>query len=339
MARGTANLIAKLIALILAGLFVIVTVAVLLLVNVQQQLLRPDPYKRALVRQHVYERFPALVAEQIVSRTPADTESGLPEPVRHLSQADYEAILADLLPAAWLQTQAEGAIDQVFSYLDSDEPTTAIRVSLAEVKARVAGEEGVRAALRLVRSWPPCTIGQLAVWAGAGIEEIPACRPPEEILTAFTPQIEELLSDAATRQIPDEISASLPQDDPRPVFRQVLAGARLSPLLPVMLILLVTLFGMRSVKGLLRWWGIPFLIVGLAGIGLAVSALPGTNGAIAYWDIAARTDIATSGLLRAGLDVGRYIVRTFATWIAVEAGAIALLGLVLLGVSRRLTLG
>lgn len=339
MVRGTANLVAKLIALVLAGLFVIVTVAVLLLVNVQQQLLHPDLYKRALARQHVYERFPALVAGQIVSRTPADTGNGLPESVRHLSQADYEAILADLLPAAWLQTQAEGAIDQVFSYLDADEPAAAIKVSLAEVKARVAGEEGVRAALRLVRSWPPCTIGQLAAWAGAGIEEIPTCRPPEEVLTAFTPKIRELLSEVATRQIPDEISASMPEDDPRPVFRQVLAGARLSPLLPVVLILLVTLFGVRSLKGLLRWWGIPFLIVGLAGIGLAGAILPGTNWAIAHWDIAARADVAESGLVRAGLDVGRYVVRMLATWFAVEAGAIALLGLVLLGVSRRLTLG
>lgn len=47
------------------------------------------------------------------------------------------------------------------------------------------------------------------------------------------------------------------QQDPRSTLRLIRLGLRLSPLIPVVLLLLVALFAVRSRKGLLRWWGIP----------------------------------------------------------------------------------
>ena len=44
------------------------------------------------------------------------------------------------------------------------------------------------------------------------------------------------------------------------IVRQII---RLSPILPLAFLLLVTSFGVRSFKSWLQWWGIPILITGL----------------------------------------------------------------------------
>lgn len=353
------RLIAKVFASIAAALFVIVTVVVLLLTNAERQLLSPDLYKRALVQQHIYERFPSLVAEQIAGQMThtAEQGGGPPAQIKQLSQADWEAILSDLVPARWLQIQAETAIDQAFSYLQSDAPAATVKVSLAEVKARVAGEEGVSAALRVVRSWPPCSDEQIAAWAGARLEELPSCRPPEDVITAFAPQVKQLLGTVAAQEIPDELDLTqaftggigageaLPsdatglQDDPRLEFKRILLGVRLSPLLPVALLLLITLFGVRSFKGLLRWWGIPLLLAGVLGVGLAFALPSMMNWAIANSGVAEVADFAARGMVQAGLDLGRHVVRAIVNSIAVQAGVITLAGLALLGISGRVAGG
>jgi hypothetical protein len=96
------------------------------------------------------------------------------------------------------------------------------------------------------------------------------------------------------------------------------------------LLLLVTLFGVRSLRGWLRWWGILFLLVGLAGLGLAMAALPAMDWAIATYVVDRLPPAMSSNLAQAGLDLGRYIMRTLVTWVGGEAGVIALAGLVLL---------
>jgi len=59
------NFIAKSIAAVFAALFVIVTVLVLCLVNVDYTLLNAETYKRVLMQQAIYEQAPALIADQL----------------------------------------------------------------------------------------------------------------------------------------------------------------------------------------------------------------------------------------------------------------------------------
>lgn len=418
--------IAQVVALVFAALFIITTLLVLFLFNVEQQLFDPSLYKRALAEQRIYERFPALAAEQIVrmsiynpcaenpelercklegergenplasvftspspqlrdcvqqalgeqvfnalasgKRLPKNDEiqlikpclrqfglprgmaSGTGGPPIYLwmpDEADWEAILSALLPAAWLRTQVESVIDQLFAYLDSK--SDSVRISLVEFKTRLAGDAGMTILLRLLRAQPLCTKEQLAsltsVGAGAEIDKLLVCRPPEEILTKIAPQIL-TFARAAITKLPDEAVLPLPSRRQianssskaeglegvvrlLPLIRLLM---RTSPLLPAALLLLIALFGVRSLKGLLLWWGVPLLIVGLIGGGLALVALLGMDWSIATF---IPTDQAlvmgfTSNLVQTGLGVGKHIVRTLVMWIGGEAGIIGLLGLVLL---------
>jgi hypothetical protein len=64
---------------IFASLFVLSTPFVALLATGDLRMLQPDPYKQALVEQNVYDRLPALLAEQLVysgSISPSGEENG-----------------------------------------------------------------------------------------------------------------------------------------------------------------------------------------------------------------------------------------------------------------------
>lgn len=405
----TLNLLSKFVAFIFAMLFVVTALLALLLFNVGWQLFDPSLYKRALVEQHIYEKFPSLVAEQLAfqlayaekyagidtenmtaspeleaclrgtlgdeafnaiagfEREPDDAEieqmrscfaqygevegnggGGPPPGLASLTSADWEAMLSILIPRAWMQAQAESVIDQAFALLDSADPAPPITISLVELREHLAGGAAVEAFLYVVRGRPPCTAEQLAVLASGPLQDLPPCRPPEEMLGAMAQEGAKVLTEAIVK-VPDEVdlsriflaegeSSERPPsqgsgplgDNPREVLRQIRWGLKLSPLLPAALLLLVTLFGVRSLRGWQRWWGITFLLVGLAGLGLAVAALPAVDWATATYVVGKLPPSMSPNLTQAGLDLGRYIMRALVTWIRGEAGVITLAGLALL---------
>ena len=47
---------------------------------------------------------------------------------------------------------------------------------------------------------------------------------------------------------------------------------RLSPILPLLCLIFITLLVVRTVKDWLHWWGIPIFFSGLLSVGLAISA-------------------------------------------------------------------
>ncbi|HJR81862.1 MAG TPA: hypothetical protein VJ821_17450 [Anaerolineales bacterium] len=63
MLRKFAALLAKSLAILFSGLSVIALVLALLLVSVQQIVFNPETYKRIFAEQNLYERLPALIAE------------------------------------------------------------------------------------------------------------------------------------------------------------------------------------------------------------------------------------------------------------------------------------
>ena len=56
---------AQLLAGVFSVLFVVTAVLVMLLISVDRALLNADTYKRALAENGIYERMPALAAEQL----------------------------------------------------------------------------------------------------------------------------------------------------------------------------------------------------------------------------------------------------------------------------------
>jgi hypothetical protein len=357
--RDRLKVASRLAALFFAVWFVVVTPVVIVLFNAEQHLLSSRVYKQALIQQYIYERFPRLAAEHLVHQmnyagpagegedeAASEESTGPPAPLPDLTRADYEAIISAFVPADWLQAQTERALDQAFANLAPDAPTTPITISLAEVKARIGGPAGVDAVLRLVRSWPPCTEAEMRAWGRVSpdseLEDLPTCRPPEERLALVTPQIEALLDAQAARildqaevsqvvggQASEETARSVetnrPEEDPLTVLKRVRSLLRWSVLLPFTLMLLVTLFGVRTLKGFLRWWGIPCVIVGLIGMVLALAALPSLDSFLAA-NAANMPPALSPGVRQAGFDVLRSVVRILVVWIGGEAWFIWLLG-------------
>jgi hypothetical protein len=223
-----------------------------------------------------------------------------------LDQGEWESILVNIIDPVWLQTQTETIIDQFFDVLlTSEDPSnTPILISLSELKKRLAGPEGSQAFLLILEAQTPCSIEQLLglLQMGLGLPtsiESLLCRPPEYVLSELTPVIETFLS-GAVAQVPDQIPINLPDSltgnpessnsqESSITFKsnpiQILRGTRtvisLSPLLPLVLISLVTIFAVRSVRDFLLWWGISFLAAGTITLLLAIILFPTTNWALA----------------------------------------------------------
>jgi hypothetical protein len=223
-----------------------------------------------------------------------------------LDQGEWESILVNIIDPVWLQTQTETIIDQFFDVLlTSEDPTNApILISLSELKKRLAGPQGTQAFLLILEAQTPCSIEQLLglLQLGLGMPtsiESMLCRPPEYVLSELTPVIEIFLS-RAVAQVPDQIPINLPDSltgnpestnsqESSITFKsnpiQILRGTRtvisLSPLLPLVLISLVTIFAVRSVRDFLLWWGISFLAAGTITLLLAIILFPTTNWALA----------------------------------------------------------
>jgi hypothetical protein len=364
--RKLLRFISKTIAIVFALLFIIAALPTPPLFSAGWQLFSPYLYRRALVEADIYTRFPELVSEQLVhsmaynpcAENPdsaacqaegkagdSSEEDGPPSFIEHITQEDYEAIITKLVPPEWLQAQAESIIGQIFAYIDSDEPRPMLAISLTQIKERISGEEELQAVMQIVRAQPKCTPEQMAVIESDDVsaDEIPLCQPPQEKIDEYTHDVEMVLDEVA-RDIPNSAVVDLSSlsadaqegpfgDSPSLTLRIIRSALRLSPLVPVTLLLLVTLFGVRSWKEWGQWWGIPILIIGAIWASLAVVALPSFDLILKPFLAVNAPPEVTWSLLEAGLDVVRHIVYALATGIGVQAGILTSLGLLLLAIS------
>jgi hypothetical protein len=421
-ARGSGCL--TFLAVIAAGLFVLVAPLTLVAFNFERSFLEPDLYKRAMVEQDVYQRLPDLVAEQLVygstarptgeeaengdegdgsseesfyaqtmalaspeltsclegelgplaygelaadERPPteaeteqfkgclrihgvpaqlADTHDGMPIYFWMLTEEDWQAILTALLPAEWLQTQIESVIDQVYEALHGDGST--VMIPMADLKERIAGDDGFDAVLALMEAQPPCSDDQLAqIQALADptepLKDVPMCRPPDAVLEAIYPNIRATLQFMAD-QIPDQAELKLgddsgssedPLEQPRQVLGVVRAVAFLSLLLPVLLLGLIALLVVRSPRSLLRWWGTPIMLAGSLALVGAIAGLSSAPGAVADLVAGSRSHFTAlaPGVLDLQAELMDAIVRGYLQAILVQAVLLTGVGTVMVAAS------
>jgi hypothetical protein len=320
-----AGIIAHIMALAFASLFVITASLALLLFNLERHLLNPETYKRALIQQRVYERLPALIASEITASSRAGNYGWF-------NQAELQATLTAILTPAWLQVQTEGAIDQFNAYLTSN-GSPAITFSLAEPQARLAGQDGVNLILQVIRSWPPCTEADLLVWAAflsnSNSGDLPLCSPPEDVLSMATPLLQEAALQMAY-SLPAELTLNLAphadQPDVRPAIRLARMMAYVSLCLPMVCLIGTAMFGVRSAHDLLRWWGFPLSIAGLSGVVTAGLLVLSMRWAASTYVSPLLSDLPAS-LVQVVLDTLGYVLREAALWMGGEALTIGALGL------------
>jgi hypothetical protein len=217
--------------------------------------------------------------------------SSVPEFFRVLSIDQWGFILRTLLPAEWLQGQVESALRQTFAILETPGAPLAVVLDMSEFKKRLTGPAGTDAMMQIIAALPPCAAGYIPDTSKP--ESMLECRPSDELLAAVEPAIAPALAEAAL-SIPDKLdileqvrgSGVLnPEQYGLPIGpRQILQIGRwivrLSPILCVVILILVTLLVVRSWRGFLRWWGLPILAAGVAVLLTAVAIWVGLDVAI-----------------------------------------------------------
>jgi hypothetical protein len=271
------NSINKPLGIFLAALFVLTAVSALVFFNFDQRAFTPQTYQKAFASSDFYNKLPAAMAESMLAGT--TDASQLPVVMRGMSQQAWEGYFRAMLPQQTLQAMGDETLNSVFNYLNHQ--TDSVQVSLVPLKTRMAGDAGVQAVFALLATQPPCTLEQMAqaTLNLLNSNEIQFCNPPAELIPMLTPVIQGQMQ-AATMAIPDQLTllSAPPQNDPRDTLQIARLAMRLSPILPLGLLLLLTVVAVRSLKDWLNWWGIPLFIMGglTAFLGLVGASVFGT---------------------------------------------------------------
>jgi hypothetical protein len=327
----------------------------------------PKTYKRIFNKEGFYQQVPTTLAKQLIhsmtynpcledptmcegeeaGRDPSNEEGGPPQYMKNLEPEDWERIFSHILPPEWIQAQTENIIDQVFAYLNNKAPTLTIKISMHDVKARLLGDEADAIVMDLLLSQSACTEEHLQLLISAAsspdssTEELLFCQPPEDLLEQLTPQLIANLSKMADK-IPDEINpaknildsntlASSPdqQIEPLKVLRWIRLGIYLSPLLPLGSLLMLTILVIRSLKDLLRWWGIPMLLSGMITLGIGLASRPTIDWALLDPLRERIPGVLEASFAELGIDLVHSLTNSYMRSITFQAVLLTSLGLLL----------
>jgi len=197
--------------------------------------------------------------------------------INGLNQAQWKSLIIYLLPPNDIQVSMEAAINEIMAYFKGQ--TDTVKMPLMNLKARLISMKDDELTTLLLNAQPTCSFEQQTAITSGGLEEVGS--PPIFCsATGGTSQV--LLLDfqrrmtAIASELPDHatiIHEPSPTNPPllqtfigkdlRATLQKLNANSKNLPLLPFALLILVTAFGVRSLRGLLRWWSVPIFIAGL----------------------------------------------------------------------------
>ncbi len=201
------RLLGQVLAAICAALFVISSVVVLLLFNIERKAFSSATYKQAFENQRLYERMPAILGTTLATYI---TENGNALPfLQVLTVEDWQNSIVTLLPPEELKGMANNALDATFDYLNSR--TNSAIISLLPIKTHLAGESGIQLVIQILHRQPACTTEQLTQMAlGLFGGQIVLCNPPEQAIGLMMPFIQTQLQ-SMTAIFPNEVTSSQAQ--------------------------------------------------------------------------------------------------------------------------------
>lgn len=247
---------------IFSALFIFTAVPALIFFNFDQRAFTAETYQKAFANEGFYNELPVLLA-QVMTSTSTD-QSQFPLVMRGMNTQSWEAFFRRLLPQETLKLMGDDILNSTFAYFNMQ--TNTVQISLAPLKASMVSDSGIQAVFTLLDTQPDCTFTQIAQMAIDLLakNEMQFCKPPVELYPMLTPVIQGQMQ-VATLAIPDQFiifSAPL-ENDPREKLQTARMVMRLSPMLPLIFLLMLTILAVNSLKSWLNWWGIPFLITGV----------------------------------------------------------------------------
>lgn len=264
----------KVLAGICAVLFVISAVAAITFFNIEQKAFTSETYKTAFKEQGLYENAPAIFADILM--TSATEQGQMSVLLSVLNRDELELVISSLLPPEQLEALIGETFDSFFAYINRD--ADSVTVNLLPIKRNLVGQGGVRAFTQVMLAQPDCTLEQaLSILSGGFSLENGLCNPPQEVLAAITPLIETQLQ-LMTLNFPDKLTLAGGRQAGLSDFRTQLGRVRaimqLTPAIPLVLLLVITIFAVRSLSEWLRWWGWPLIITGVLSALLAFIGTP-----------------------------------------------------------------
>jgi hypothetical protein len=268
--------IGSFLATLSAGLFILSGLMAITLFNIDQKAFSPETYKAAFKEQGLYAAGPTIFTDMIYSSV---EDSGNASMLLSLINKDQMSfVISSLLPPNELEALMDGVFDSFFSFLNDE--TDSISIPLVSIKQHIVSEGGVQVFTQILRMQPECTPEQI-LQMGFGFLSSSAtlmmCKPPDEVMNLVTPLIQTQLQVIASN-FPDQLAiagsdlAGLIEFRTR--LNKVRAVMRITPVIPLFFLLAIVIFAVRSLKGWLNWWGIPFLITGVLGAFLGLVGAP-----------------------------------------------------------------
>lgn len=319
----------KTLAALTAALFILTAVISLILFNFDRKAFTAATYQKAFANADFYNQLPAIMANTIL--TSSAQKDGFPIVMRGMSETAWENFFRALLPQEMLKAMGDEVLNSIFAYINMQSNTAVL--SLVPLKESMVGEAGVQAAISLLAELPDCTleqIGQMTLGVLSS-SEIQFCNPPAEMLPILIPIIQGQMQVTA-QFLPDQYTLiSIPAArDPRVPLQRARLGMRLSPILPLGLLFLMTLMAVNSLKSWLKWWGIPLLITGL------ILALTGLLGGPIVGNVIQRLlNNGGAGMLPAILmdhagNLAQAMVKTLLVPVLWQGGVLFLIGVLML---------
>lgn len=297
-----------------------------------------NPEEQAKI-QDCYSQYPQPGQMQLQGKTQGPL--GTPAFMKSLAAVNWEAIINLMLPPQDLQSMLEGGLDQAFAYLNGQ--TDQAGLSLVKIREHLAGPAGTQIPLIILHSQPACTTEELEkIVVGLGNGEILICNPLDDQTLGFVlPMLQQPLN-SLVMKIPDQLVIIAPPPagapapgsgtfgrDPISTLRTVRRVMEFSPAAPVVFLLLVTVFGVRSTKSWLQCWGIPALLGGVLTLGLAAISKPAASWGWNTFIVTRFPPYLPSAIPELGAGLVRDVIGSLLNPIVVQAVFLSVLGLLL----------
>ena len=262
----------KILAMVFAALFVMTAVPALIFFNFDRRAFSAETYQKAFANADFYNQLPVVMADAMLDTT--TTQGQLPVVMRGMGQEAWEAFFRTLLPQETLKSMGDEVLNATFAYINQQ--SDSVQFSLLPLKASMVSDSGVQAVYELLNTQAECSLEQVFQMTVDLLTkgEMQFCKPPAELYPMLTPAIQGQMQ-IATLAIPDQfvLIAAPPADDPRGKLQTARLLMRLSPLLPIGFLVMLTLASVTSLRSWLRWWGIPLAVTGLLASLASLSGL------------------------------------------------------------------
>ena len=322
---------------VLAGLFAILfvgsTALAFALYHVEQSAFNADLYIRALDEENVYQRLPELTAQSLSMAAQRPERNGMLSLFRNLSDQEWQTLVTELFPPDVLRNMAVDMVTQIMAYLNGE--SNQVVLSLTNLKAYLQSPEGINAVYGMLKAEPDCTVEQLTAMA-LNQQALTLCNPPESFMFVdLRPIVKTEIKNAMTL-IPEQMIIVSTDGNRVQTLRNLKTlrlFMRLSPLVPVLCLLVVTALAVRSLNDWLTWWGYPLLIAGLVSMSLSVLSGPMASVTFRLFIAPALPAALPPDIVSVFRDLTATIVRDAVQPILLVAGIMALIGLIMVALT------